>query len=141
MKYNFIKFDDKEYGGLGNMDAIEETFKEREKFIDLLSDQEIRQANYCPVHKLYYREDECSICRGEKNFKEVVKEIKEKGLLVGTKDKEFYLKEKEKKKIKDREYMRKRLEDPDTKKKHYLAVNKYYKKEQARKKEHSLISS
>ena len=120
-------------------EAIEETFEEREKFVDSLADQEIRQANYCPIHKVYYREDKCSICEGEKKFKENVEDIKSKGLLVGNLTQDYFLKEKEKKKKRDKEYMKKKLENADQKKKHYERVLRSQKKERIRKSEHSLI--
>lgn len=123
-------------------EILEATFKEREKFINSLADKRI-YGWVCPVHNVVIGKDysQCPLCEIERKLKEDGKEIKEKGLLVGTKTPEDLLKAREVKRKKDREHMRKKLKDPNLKKKHYEAVGKYYQKERQRKKEHGLIGS
>jgi len=96
-------------------DIIEKTFEERERFINSLSDKNI-YGWLCPVHKIIIGNgNKCPLC--EHKIKDVeVDEVKRE---------------------KDREYMRRKLKDPDQRRKHNERVANYYKKERARKKEHS----
>jgi hypothetical protein len=125
---------------MNKKELIETTFKEREDFIDRQADKNI-YGWVCPVHNIVIgKEHLCPLCEKERLDKESGLDIKEKGLLVGTKTKEELLMARDVKRKKDKEYMRKKLKDPDQKKKHYEAVNRYYQKERLRKKEHSLIN-
>lgn len=114
------------------LETIEEDFKVREEFINSQADPNI-YGWLCPIHLVLVGKDhsKCPLCEHDK-------EVRSSGLLVGTLTPEDILKGKEAKRIKDREYMRKKLKDPKLKEKHYEAVNKYQQKEKARKKGHTI---